>query len=113
MAVPALMQLVELVFSFLGFSAWPRSQTTDRPIEFNEFKAGFNLEDARRDLVQLRTARELDTMKLSKAAFAQRWHVPKSTAWTWLQKFEDEGLIESMASGRRNETVIRARGSNG
>ena len=108
MAVPALMQLVELVFSFLGFSAWPRRQGTDLPIEF---KAGFSLEDARRDLVQLRASGELDAMKLSKAAFAQRWHVPKSTAWTWLQKLEDEGLIESVASGRRNETVIRSRGS--
>jgi hypothetical protein len=81
MAVPALMQLVELVFSFLGFSAWPRRQATDCPIEFNEFnpefKAGFSLEDARRDLVQLRASSELDAMKLSKAAFAQRWHVPK------------------------------------
>jgi len=55
------------------------SFTTDRQIEFNEFKAGFSLEDARRDLVQLRASSELDAMKLSKAAFAQRWHVPKST----------------------------------
>jgi hypothetical protein len=116
MAVPALMQLVELVFSFLGFSAWPGRQAIDRPIEFNEFnpefKAGFSMDDARRDLVRLRASSELDAMKLSKAAFAQRWRVPKSTAWTWLQKFADEGLIESVASGRRNETVIRSRGSS-
>jgi hypothetical protein len=38
MAVPTLMQLVELVFSFLGFSAWPRKQATDRPVGFNEFQ---------------------------------------------------------------------------
>jgi hypothetical protein len=92
MAVPALMQLVELVFSFLGFSAWPRSQTTDRPIEFKEFnpefKAEFIMEEARRDIVRLRDAGELDTMKLSKAAFAKRWRVPRSTAWTWLQMFQ-------------------------
>jgi len=93
------------------FSTWPRSQAVDHPTEFNEFKGGFSLEDARRDLFQLRASSELDAMKLSKAAFAQRWRVPKSTAWTWIQKFEDEGLIESVATGRRNETVIRSRGS--
>src|SRR5215472_15831905 len=95
MTVPVLMQMVELVFSFLGFSAWPRKQATDRPIEFNEFnsefKAEFCLEDARRDIVRLRATGELDTMKLSKAAFAKRWGVPRSTAWTWLEKFQADG----------------------
>jgi hypothetical protein len=113
MAVPALMQLVELVFSFLGFSAWPRKQATDRPIEFNEFnpefKAEFSLEDARRDIVRLRATGELDTMKMSKAAFAKRWRVPRSTAWTWLQKFQADGLIECVPTGTRNVTAIRAR----
>jgi len=110
MAVPALMQLVELVFSFVGFSAWPRKQATDRPIEFNEFnpefKAEFSLEDARRDIVGLRATGELDTMKLSKAAFAKRWRVPGQT---WLQKFQADGLIECVPTGTRNVTAIRAR----
>jgi hypothetical protein len=48
-------------------------------------------------------------MNLSKAAFAERWRVPPSTGWTWLQKFEAEDLIDSEPSGKRNETVIRAR----
>ena len=109
MAVPALMQLVELVFSFLGFSAWPRRQATERPIEFNEFNPEFSLEDARRDLVRLRGSGALDRMKLSKAAFAKRWRVPRSTAWTWLQKFQADGLIDCVPTGTRNETVIRAR----
>jgi hypothetical protein len=111
MAVPALMQLVELVFSFLGFSAWPRKQATDRPIEFNEFnpefKAEFSLEDARCDIVRLRATGELDTMKLSKAAFAKRWRVPRSTAWTWLQKFRADDIIECVPTGTRNVTAIR------
>ena len=109
MAIPALMQLVEVVFSFLGFSVWPRKLATDRPIEFNEFRAEFSLEDARHDIVQLKATGELDTMMLSKAAFAKRWRVPRSTAWTWLQKFEADGLIESVPTGTRNATVIRAR----
>jgi hypothetical protein len=113
MVVPALMQLVELAFSFLGFSAWPRKQATDRPIEFNEFnlefKAEFSLEDARRDIVRLRATGELNTMNLSKAAFAKRWRVPTSTAWTWLRKFQADGLIESVPTGTRNMTAIRAR----
>jgi len=113
MAIPALMQLVELVFSFFGFSAWPRKQATDCPIEFNEFNpefnAGFSLEDARRDIVRLRANGELDTMKLSKAAFAKRWRVPRSTAWTWLQKLQTDGLIESVPTRTRNVTAIRAR----
>jgi hypothetical protein len=29
---------------FLGFSAWPRRQATDRPIEFNEFNPEFKVE---------------------------------------------------------------------
>jgi len=53
----------------IGFSAWPRKQATDRPIEFNEFnpefRAEFSLEDARRDIAWLRTTGELNTMKLS------------------------------------------------
>jgi hypothetical protein len=109
MAVPALMQLVELVFSFLGFSAWPRKQAIDRPIEFNEFRVEFSMEDARRDIVRLRGTGELDTMKLSKAAFAKRWGVPRSTAWMWLQKFQADGLIETVPTGTRNVTAIRAR----
>jgi len=113
MAVPALMQLVELVFSFLGFSAWPRKQTTDRSTEFNEFnpefRAEFSLEDARHDIIQLRATGQLDTMKLSKAALAKRWRVPRSTAWTWVQKFQADGLIESVPTGTRNVTAVRAR----
>jgi hypothetical protein len=113
MAVPALMQLVELVFSFLGCSAWPRKQVTDPPIEFNEFnpefKVEFGIEDARRDIVRLRGIGKLDTMKLSKAAFAKRWRVPRSTAWTWLQKFQADGLIDSVPTGTRNVTAVRAR----
>src|SRR5262249_25570312 len=60
------------------FLSWTASQLTVKLNSMN-FKAGFSLEDARRDLVQLRASSELDAMKLSKAAFAQRWHVPKST----------------------------------
>jgi hypothetical protein len=108
MAVPVLMQLVELMFSFLGFSA-----ATDRPVEFNEFnpafKPRFSLEDARADIVQLKDAGKLSTMNLSKAAFAERWGVPPSTGWMWLQKFQADGLIESVPTGRRNVTAVRAR----
>jgi hypothetical protein len=48
-------------------------------------------------------------MRLSKAAFAKRWRVPKSTAWTWLRKFQADGLIDSVPTGARNVTAIRAR----
>jgi hypothetical protein len=67
------------------------------------------MEDARGDIVRLRGTGELDTMKLSKAAFAKRWRVPRSTAWTWLQKFQAAGLIDSVPTGTRNVTAIRAR----
>jgi hypothetical protein len=117
MAVPALMQLVEVVFGFLGFSVWPRKQVTDRPTEFNEFnsefRAEFSLEDARHDIIQLKATGQLDTMKLSKAAFAKRWRVPRSTAWTWLQKFHADGLIESVPTGTRNVTAVRSRVNGG
>jgi hypothetical protein len=77
-------------------------------MNFNpEFKAEFILEDARRDIVRLRGTGDLDAMKLSKVAFAKRWRVPRSTAWTWLQKFQAAGLIDSVATGTRNATVIR------
>jgi hypothetical protein len=73
MTVPVLMQMVELVFSFLGFSAWPRKPTLAEPhgdpIKFNkiqtEFNREFTLNDARRDLVRLRVTGELDGMKMS------------------------------------------------
>jgi uncharacterized membrane protein len=48
-------------------------------------------------------------MRLSNVAFAERWRVPRSTAWTWVQKLRAEGLIDSVPTGKRNETVIRAR----
>ena len=51
-------------------------------------------------------------MKLSKAAFAKRWRVPRSTAWTWLQKFQADGLIDSVPTGKRNVTAIRSRVSS-
>jgi hypothetical protein len=111
-AVPALMQLVELVFSFLGFSAWPRMQANDNQIEFNEFSPEFKAashDEARADIVRLKAIGQLDGLKLNKAAFAKRWGVPNSTAWTWIQKFQAEGLIESPRTGKRNETAIRAR----
>ena len=109
MAVPVLMQMVELVFSFLGFSAWPRKQPPEPPVEFNRIQPEFSVDDARRDIVQLRASGELDGMRLSKADFAKRWNVPRSTAWSWLQRFKSEGLIDTVATGMRNETAIRAR----
>jgi hypothetical protein len=109
MAIPVLMQMVELVFSFLGFSAWPRKQSTEPPGEFSRIQPEFTLDDARRDIVQLRASGELDGMRLSKADFAKRWDVPRSTAWSWLQRFKGEGLIDFMATGMRNATAIRAR----
>jgi len=117
MTVPMLMQLVELVFSFLGFSAWPRksvaAEPADHPANSNkiqpELYPEFTLNDARRDLARLRVTGELDNMKMSKAAFAKRWGVPKSTAWTWLQKVQAEGLIDSEPTGKRNEHVVRGR----
>jgi hypothetical protein len=109
MAVPVLMQMVELVFSFLGFGAWPRKQPPEPPIEFKRIQPEFSVDDARRDIVQLRTSGELDGMRLSKADFAKRWSVPRSTAWSWLQRFKKEGLIDTVATGMRNETAIRAR----
>jgi len=109
MAVPVLMQMVELVFSFLGFSAWPRKQATEHPVESNKIQTGFNVDDARSDVIRLRATGELDRMKLSKIAFARRWRVPRSTAWAWLQKFQGEGFIESAPSGSRNEHAVRSR----
>jgi Homeodomain-like domain-containing protein len=109
MAIPVLMQMVELVFSFLGFSAWPRKQPAELPAEFNRIHPEFSVDDARRDIVQLRTNGELDGMRLSKADFAKRWGVPRSTAWNWLQRFKSEGLIDFVATGMRNVTTIRAR----
>ena len=109
MAVPVLMQMVELVFSFLGFSAWPRKQPPEPPVEFNRIQPEFSVDDARRDIVQLRASGELDGMRLSKADFAKRWSVPRSTAWSWLQRFKSEGLIDTVATGMRNVTAIRAR----
>jgi hypothetical protein len=118
-ALPVLVMLCKTIGLSLGFAYWPardaasRKQATDRSIEFNEFncefKVKFSLEDARADIVRLKDAGKLNAMNLSKAAFAERWGVPSSTGWTWLQKFESEGLIETVPSGKRNETVIRAR----
>jgi hypothetical protein len=62
------------------------------------------VDDARRNIVQLRISGELDGMRLSKADFAERWGVPRSTAWSWLQRFKSEGLIYSVATGMRNVT---------
>ena len=67
------------------------------------------MDDARRNIVQLRDSGELDGMRLSKADFAKRWDVPRSTAWSWLQRFKGEGLIDFVATGTRNVTAIRAR----
>jgi hypothetical protein len=108
MAVPVLMQIVELMFSFLGFSAWPRKQPSELLGEFNRIQPEFSVDMARRDIVQLRACEELDGMRLSKADFAKRWGVPKSTAWNWLQRFKSEGLIDFEATGMRNVTAIRA-----
>jgi len=109
MAIPVLMQMVELVFSFLGFSAWPRKQPTELLVAFNKIQPEFSVDDARRDIIQLRVSGELDGMRFSKADFAKRWGVPRSTAWSWLQRFKGEGLVESVATGLRNGTAIRAR----
>jgi Homeodomain-like domain len=109
MAIPVLMQMVELVFSFLGFSAWPRKQPTEPAFAFNKIQPEFSVDDARRDIIQLRVSGELDGMRLSKADFAKRWGVPRSTAWNWVQRFKSEGLIDSVATGVRNGTAIRAR----
>jgi hypothetical protein len=121
-ALPVLVMLCKTIGLSLGFAYWPardagsRRQATDCPVEFNEFnpefKARFRLEDARADIVGLQDAGKLNTMNLSKAAFAERWGVSPSTGWTWLQRFESEGLIQSEPSGKRNETVIRTRVSS-
>ena len=66
------------------------------------------MDEARQDVLQLSANGVLNKMNLNKAAFAERWHVPTSTTWTWLQKFETEGLIHSVPGGKRNERVIRA-----
>ena len=108
-AVPVLMQMVELVFSFLGFSAWARKQPTVPKIEFNRIQPEFSMDDARRDI---RASGVLDGMRLSKADFATRWDVPKSTAWNWLQRFKREGLINSVATGTRNVTAICAQANS-
>ena len=107
MAIPVLMQMVELVFSFLGFSVWPRKQPAEVPVESSRIQREFSLDDARRDIVQLGDSGTLDGLRLSKADFATRWGVPRSTAWTWLQRFKREGLIEAAATGMRNVTAIR------
>jgi hypothetical protein len=109
MAIPVLMQMVELVFSFLGFSAWPHKQPPELPVEFNRIQPEFSIDDARRDIVQLGASDVLNDMKLSKAGFAKRWDVPNSTAWSWLQQFTREGLIDTVATGTRNVTAVRAR----
>jgi hypothetical protein len=111
-AVPVLMQMVELVFSFLGFSAWPRKQPTVPKIEFNRIQSEFSMDDARRDIVQLGASGVLNGMRLSKADFATRWDVPKSTAWNWLQRFKREGLINSVATGTRSVTAICAQANS-
>jgi hypothetical protein len=113
--VPALMQMVELVFSFLGFSAWPRKQVVEQSAMFgnvraepqSEHRPNFTYDDALRDIAQLMVAGELDSMK-SKAAFARRWGVPKTTAWEWLQKIQAHGVIKSVPTGEGNATAIRA-----
>jgi hypothetical protein len=46
-------------------------------------------------------------MKLSKAAFAKRWDVARYTAWTWLQKFQADGLVDSVPTGTRNGRIWR------
>jgi len=68
----------------------------------------FTYDDAVRDIDQLRVTGELDTRKLSKAAFARRWGVPKTTAWEWLQKIQAHGVIKSVPTGEGNATAIRA-----
>jgi len=116
MMVPTLMQMVELLFSFLGFSMWPRKQVVDQSRMFgnvraelqSEHRRKFTYDDAVRDIVQLSVAGELDSMKLSMAAFARRWGVPKTTAWEWLQKIQAHGVIKSVPTGEGNATAIRA-----
>jgi hypothetical protein len=113
MAVPTLMQMVELLFSFLGFSAWPRKQVHDDASMFHDVPNGtsleFTLDDARRDIAHLRVTGQLDEMKLSKAAFAKRWGVPKTTAWNWLQRLQVDGFIDSALTGKGNPHAVRAR----
>jgi hypothetical protein len=112
-----MMQMVELVFSFLGFRAWPRKQVVEQSAMFgnvrtehqSEHRSGFTYDGALRDIVQLKGTGELDRMKLSKAAFAKRWRVPKTTAWEWLQKMQAGGFIDSVPTGSGNATAIRAR----
>jgi len=116
MMLPALMQMVELLFSFLGFRAWPRNQVIEQSGMFGNVRAElqsghrtkFTYDDAVRDIDQLRVTGELDTRKLSKAAFARRWGVPKTTAWEWLQKIQAHGVIKSVPTGEGNATAIRA-----
>jgi len=112
MLVPIIMQLVELSFSFLGFSMWPRkreaTERTGRTLDLAEFKPEFSMDEARQDVLRLIADGVLNKMNLNKAAFAERWHIPTSTAWTWLQKFEAEGLIHCVPGVKRNEKFIRA-----
>jgi hypothetical protein len=120
-AIPVAMQMVELVFGFIGFSAWPRTQVVEPSSMFGnvrvEFQSGhrrkFIYEDAVRDITQLKATGELDTMNLSKAACARRWHVARSTAWEWLQKMRAQGLIMSVPSGEGNATAIRTVNGSG
>jgi hypothetical protein len=115
MMVPTLMQMVELLFSFLGFSMWPRKQVVEQSGMFgnvraelqSEHRRKFTYDDALRDIVQLSVAGELDSMKLSKATCARRWGVPKTTAWEWLQKIQAHGVIKSVPTGEGNATAIR------
>jgi hypothetical protein len=64
------------------------------------------VDDARCDIVQLRVSGVLDGMRLSKADFAKRWGVPRSTAWNWLQWFKSESFINSVATGMRTVIAI-------
>jgi hypothetical protein len=115
MMVPTLMQMVELLFSFLAFSMWPRKQVVEQSGMFGDVRAGlqsehrrkFTYDDAVRDIALLRATGELDNVK-SKTAFGRRWGVPKTTAWDWLQKIEAHGGIESVPTGEGNATAIRA-----
>jgi hypothetical protein len=113
MAVPTLMQLVELLFSFLGFSAWPRNQVHNVASMFHDVPNGtllnFTLDDARRDIVHLRVTGQRDETKLSKAAFAKRWGVPKTTAWNWLRRLQVDGFIDGALTGKGNAHAVRAR----
>ena len=115
MMVPTLMQMVELLFSFLGFSLWPRKQVVEQSGMFgnvraelqSEHRRKFTYDDAVRDIAQLRATGGLDRMK-SKTAFGRRWGVPKTTAWEWLQKIQAHGVIKSVPTGEGNATSIRA-----